>query len=218
MRKLNEKGSLVLPLIIVLVLLLGSLGFGVWAFMGRQDYKNNSDDKAAVAAKKAVIVEAAKKDLAFAEKEKSPVKTFKGPETYGTLTFDFPKTWNEYIPTASAAVPVDIYFNPDFIPDISSPTSQFALRVQVSGQTYPAILKTYDAAVKAGTASVSAYIPAKLPSVRGSIVTGVLSNKKVKGVLIYLPLRDKTIVIWTEGLNNTADFMNTVLPSVTYSP
>lgn len=216
MRKLNQTGSLLVPFVIVLLLFLGAAGFGGWAFMSRQDYKNNSDEKAAVAAKKAAATEAAKKDAEFAIAEKSPVKSYTGPETYGTLRFDFPKTWNQYISKSSAGMPINSYFSPDFIPDIASAV-QFALRVQISNSSYSSLLQGYAAAVKSGTVTVAAYRAPKLPGVLGSMITGAVSGKN-QGVMVLLPLRDKTIVLWTEGSNYVGDFTNTVLPSVTYSP
>ncbi|MDB5182257.1 MAG: hypothetical protein JWO47_41 [Candidatus Saccharibacteria bacterium] len=216
MRKLNQTGSLLLPLVILSLFFLVAAGFGTWAFMSRQDYKNNSDAKAEVAAKKAVAAEDIKKDAAFRETEKFPTKSFTGPDTYGSLTYSFPKTWNSYIGTSNLNLIVNNYYNPDFIPDLSS-TAQFALRVQISGTAYPTLLKAYDAVAKAGTSTVTAYRAPKVPSVLGSIITGQIHGT-TPGTLVLLPIRDKTIIIWTEGSNYTSDFLNTVLPSITFSP
>jgi len=216
MRKLNQSGSLLLPLVIFIVLFLGAAGFGGWAFMSRQDYKNNSDDKAAVAAKKAADAEAVKKEAEFAEELKKPVKSFTGPETYGSLSFNFPKSWNEYIGAPSNSLAVNNYFSPDYIPDIGS-KALFALRVQISDSSYTSLVKTYEGAAKSGSAKVDVFIPAKVPSVKGTIITGAIKDK-TQGVKVILPLRDKSIIFWTEGTDYTNDFMNTVLPSITYSP
>ena len=48
----DQRGALnglLIPLILVVVLFLGAAGFGFWAFSSREDYKNNSDAKVAVA-------------------------------------------------------------------------------------------------------------------------------------------------------------------------
>ncbi len=217
MRKLNQSGSLLLPLIIMIVLFLGAAGFGTWAFAGRQDYKNNSDKKSVVAAERATAAESSKKDAEFVEAEKSPLKTYTGPVTYGDLRFNFPKTWNQYVVNPSTTSPINLYFNPEFIPDLSS-TAKFALRVQVLNATYLATLATYSTQVKAGTATISAYNAAKVPNVLGSIVNGAINTKTSTGTMVLLPLRDKTIVFWTEDPNFKNDFVNTVLPSISYAP
>jgi len=217
MRKLNQTGSMLVPLVIAVVLLLGSLGFGMWAFLGRQDYKNNSDAKAKVAAAKAVRAEDVKKDAAFAEAEKSPLKTYTGPATYGSLTLLYPKTWSAYISEGSrSANVVDGYFSPNFVPDIQSSTS-FALRIQVVSSDYATILKSFEATVKAGKTTVAAFRAPKVPGTLGSVVSGVLDSKK-SGTMVLLPLRDKTIKVWTEGGDYLNDFNNTILPNLTFVP
>jgi hypothetical protein len=216
MRKLNQTGSLLVPLIILSVFFLGAAGFGTWAFVSRQDYKNNSDEKAAAAAKSAAAAESRKKDAEFKETEKFPTKSFIGPDTYGSLRYDFPKTWNSYIATSNGGFIVNNYLSPDFIPDISS-TALFALRVQISSTSYTTLLRAYDAGVRAGTITTASYSAPKVPTAKGVIVSGPIRGT-VSGVLILLPIRDKTLIMWTEGTDYTKDFMNTVLPSVTFSP
>lgn len=217
MRKLNQSGSLLLPLIITILLLLSSLGFGAWAFIERQDYKTNSDKKADIAAKKAVAEETVKKDAEFIEKEKSPLKTYAGPATYGSISFQYPKTWSAYITeTGKSGTIVDGYFSPNFVPDIQLGIS-FALRIQVTASDYATVLKSFDPAAKTGKVSVSAYRAPKVPGALGAVVTGALDPKK-QGTMVILPLRDKTIKVWTEGSDFTGDFNNTILPSLTFIP
>ena len=217
MRKLNQAGSLLLPLIIVIVLLLGALGFAGWAFMGREDYKNNSDAKAAVAAEAAAKAESIKKDAEFAEAEKSPTKTYTGPTTFGSLTFSYPKTWSAYISEANkSSTAVEGYFSPNFVPDIQSEIS-FALRIQIVSTPYATVLKGYDSSTKGGKTTVSAYRAPKVPDSLGSMITGDIATKK-QGTMVLLPLRDKTIKIWTEGSDYIGDFNNIILAGLTFVP
>ncbi len=217
MRKLDESGSLVLPFVIVFILMLTAIGFGAWAYMGRQDYKNKSDDKSAAAVKIAVAAESVRKDKEFAEAEKSPLKTFQGSETFGSIGFQYPKTWSAYVVVNDkGATPVDGYFHPDYVPSATGDTA-FALRLQVVNISYSEVLKTFDATTKTGKVKVSAFRAAKVPSELGSKIEGEISTKK-QGTLILIPLRDKTIKVWTENAEFTADFNNTILPSLTFIP
>lgn len=218
MRKLNQSGSLLVPFVLVLVLLIASIGFGAWAFTNMQDYKNNSDKKSAVAAAAAADAKAKEKDAAFAEAEKSPVKNYKGPETYGGISFDYPKTWSAYVSeTGKSNSPIDGYFQRNYVPDISSDIA-FALRIQVVNTGYEQVLKTFDNPVKTGKAKVSAYRAPKVDSVLGSMVEGELVSGKKQGTMVILPLRDKTLKIWTEGSESLGDFNNTILASMTFAP
>jgi hypothetical protein len=42
-----------------------------------------------------------KPEYVILEREKYPYKTFSGPEDYGKLTFEYPKTWSVYIAAAA---------------------------------------------------------------------------------------------------------------------
>ncbi len=217
MRKLNETGSLLAPLLIAVVLLFASLGFGAWAFMSRQDYKNNSDKKSAAAAAEAANVEAKKKDAEFAETEKSPYKTYTGPSTFGTVSFQYSKKWSAYVSeSGKGAALIDGYFSPDFVPDITS-DKQFALRVQVVNTSYEAVLKAFETSVKTGKITVAAFRADKVPSVLGSKLSGALDPKK-NGTMVLFPLRDKTLKVWTEGADSLNDFNTIILPSLTFVP
>jgi hypothetical protein len=218
MKKLgsSENGSLVLPLVIVSVFLVGSLGFGIWAFMGRADYKDNSDQKVTAAVKVAVAAEDVKKDAAFAEKEKSPVKSYTASSSLGSLSFQYPKTWSAYIVESSGGQTLDGYFSPNIVPDIKSDTS-FALRIQIVNTSYAAVLKTFDTNTKNGKVAAAAYRAPKVNESLGTMLTGLIDTKK-QGVLVLLPLRDKTIRIWTEGEDFRGDFNDIVLANLTFVP
>lgn len=73
MKRLNDKGAingLVLTESLTTLLLIGALGFGLWAFLGLQDYRNNTDKKIAAAVAVAKQTTASEKDNEFAKKEK----------------------------------------------------------------------------------------------------------------------------------------------------
>lgn len=221
MRKLNQSGSLLIPFIIVLVLMLGSAGFGAWAFMGRQDYKNNSDAKSAAAVKKAVEAASIKKEAEFAEASKSPYKSYKGPATFGSISFQYPKTWSAFITeVATNSNPINGYFNPDYVPDISQAGAAMALRVLVVNSNYSQLLKNFDSQVKQGTITAAPFKAEKVPSTLGSMLTGIIDNSKPTTTItmVMLPVRDKTIQIWTEGPDHVNDFNKIIMPSFSFEP
>lgn len=216
MRKLNQTGSLVAPLIIITVLFLGAAGFGIWAVLGRQDYKANSDKKSAEAAKEAIAAEDIKKDAAFAEAQKSPFRTFTGPEALGSVSFQYPKTWSGYLSGISSTTSLDAYFMLGLVPDTHTETS-FSLRAQIVDSPYATVAKNYDSNAKAGKSIVTPYKAPKVESVTGTKITGLLDGKKT-GIMVLLPIRDKTIKIWTEGSDFESDFTSTVLATLTFNP
>jgi hypothetical protein len=216
----GEINVLLVPLILLTLFLVAAAAFGYWAYTERQDYKNNSDQKAAVAATEARREEGIAKDKAFIEAEKQPLTAFDGPSAFGSIHVDYPKTWSVYInSTTTSNQPLDAYFNPRIVPSVQDQTSVFALRVQVVQQSYSKLVASFDAAVKKGTVTITPYTLPKVPDVVGVRADGLVRpGKKTTGSIVIMPLRDKSIQIWTENAQAMNDFNTIILPNVTFSP
>ncbi len=218
MKKLNAHGAingLLIPLIMVVILLLAAGAFGVWAYMERQDYKNNVDQKIAAAVEVAKRQLSSEKDNEFLEREKEPLKEYKGPAAYGSLVIKYPKTWGAYVSeNASGNTPVDGYFNPVFVPGVTGENS-YALRAQIANSAYAQEIKRFDSQVKTGKVSATPYIPANVPGVTGMRFDGEIMPNKV-GSMVVVPMRDKTLKLWTESNNYLGDFNNIILPNYTF--
>lgn len=202
---------------LTLVLLLCAIGFGIWAFASRNDYKNNVDAKIKTA------VESAQKELSdkltadFNEREKEPYVDYVGPSPYGSVAIKYPKTWGAYIEESdNSAKPIDGYFHPKFVPGLQS-NSNIAIRVQLTAAKYTNEVKILDALVKQKKIKVTPYRPEKVQSVAGVRVDGEFLTKKT-GSMVMLPLRDKTLKIWTETQQHVPDLDKIVLPSLTFVP
>jgi hypothetical protein len=64
---------------------------------------------------------------------------------------------------------------------------------------------------------VSAFKAAKVPDIIGSRLDGAIEDEK-NGVMILLPMRDKTLKLWTNSTQFKADFETHILPNFTFSP
>jgi hypothetical protein len=209
---------LLISFIITIILFVGAAGGFVWAFMERGTYKDHSDKKAAEAVTKANKELSDAKDKEFAEKEKNPLKEYKTPAVYGSVSVLYPKTWSAYVAEMPnvPATPIDGYFHPNFVPGLATNTA-YALRVEVLGKEYAKALKEFDNDVKAGRVKVAAYQAPKVPTVTGSRIDGEI-QKDQKGTVILLPLRDKTISISTHSPQFANDFNSIVLANLTFVP
>lgn len=209
--------ALLIPLILATALLLGSLGFGLWAFMSRQDYKENTDQKIAVAVGEAEKVLDAKKEAEFVEREKQPYKTYEGSSTFGSVKLTYPKTWSAYITqTDKGSAPIDGYFHPDVVPGLDSGTA-FALHLQVTNLSYDQELKKFDAGAKVGKVTISALTASKVPGVTGVRINGEIEPNK-QGSMVLFPLRDKTLKISTESNQFINDFNDVILANLIFIP
>lgn len=226
MIKHNQDGavsSLMLSLVITIILLVGAISFGIWAFSSRQDYKDHADTKIDAAVKVAVDKNSESKDKQFAEESKNPLKTYNGPEAYGSVVLQYPKTWSGYVSEASTGSKdtlIDGYFNPGVVPSVTNPGSVFALRVQVLSRSYSQTMSALTSTQQQNKPrTIVPYALPKVPKVVGVKVTGPLANSNTKtGTTIILPLRSQTLVIWTEGDQFLPDFNNYILPNFEFSP
>lgn len=215
-----------LAAVILAILLIVSLAFGYWAFSGRQDYKTNVDKKIATAVAAAEVTQKTTLQKQFDEQSKSPYKTFTGPSTYGSITFQYPKTWSAYVDeSGSGNSLVDGYFHPDQVPGVSGQAA-YALRVQLTNDDYATVLQQFDTFTSGGQAKASAYIPPKMKNVAsvqvGTRIDGVIDrandSSNITGAMVVMKVRDKTLKVYTESNDFLSDFNNTILPSLTFAP
>lgn len=221
MKTLNERGAingLLIPLILAVLLLCGAAGFGYWAYSERQDYKDNSDQKVAVAVSAAEERTQAADAKQYAEESKKPLKKYVGPSAFGAISVDYPKTWSSYViePSGNDSN-LNGYFQPDFVPNTSDTKNTYALRFQLVQQTYDQVMSQYSSLTQLKTGTITPYSLPQVPNIIGARVDGQIATNK-EGVVIVLPLRNMTLKIWTESKSFLPDFNNIILPNMTFSP
>ena len=214
----NGMNKLMIPLIISLILFLGAAIFGIWAYAGMQDYKTNSDKKVATAVQIAQQQASSAKDKEFLEKEKNPLKEYKGPAAFGTISVQYPKTWAAFITESdnNGGTAIDGYLHPNFVPGLQSGTD-FALRIKVVSRQYADELKQFEGKVKSGKVKISPYTAPKVSGVLGSRVDGEINTGQQDSMVLF-PLRDKTIEISTESAQFKGDFDSIILANLTFVP
>jgi hypothetical protein len=204
--------------VLCVVLLLGAIGFGAWAYSSRQDYKNNSDEKSAAASEVARKDEAVVQEKHFAEEYKKPLDIYNGPDALGSIHIEYPKTWSGYVEgSGTSTKSLDGYFAPGVVPSVDDRTSVFALRVAVDSNDYASVVSGISSKQKNGQVTVSAYALPKLPKVVGVRVVGQIEQGKDVDMVV-LPLRSQTVQIWTEGAQYRNDFNTYILPNFSFSP
>jgi hypothetical protein len=218
----NQKSSKI-PLIVVSLLLILAVAFGIWAFGGRQDYKNNADKKIAAAVAVAKRKQAADLQTQFDEQSKSPYKTFAGSATYGSVSFQYPKSWSAYI-NSDSNEPVNAYFFPGEVPGTDSQTA-YPLRVELVNTDYSQVVQQFTSQLGQANLKASAYIPPKmkgktnvLPGTRFDGAIGQSGNNDIVGSMVVIKVRDKTLQISTQTQAGVNDFDNIILPSLTFVP
>lgn len=226
MKKYNQNGGVALIVINVLLILAlaAAGGFGWWAFGQRQDYKNNFDKKLSAEVAKAQASQKTQLEQEFAEREKSPNKTFRGSATYGSIIFNYPKTWSGYIDQSNSSEPINGYFFPDIVPSANrsgnTPTA-FALRIELISTDYAQVVEQFDSQITQGILKALAYVPPKMAGVT-NVQTGTRFNgeieQDIQGSMVVIKVRDKTLKIYTQSPRYLSDFNNIVLKTLTFAP
>ncbi|HEX9153719.1 MAG TPA: hypothetical protein VF809_02775 [Candidatus Saccharimonadales bacterium] len=221
MNRLDQRGAinmLLIPLVMLLVFFFGALGFGLWAFSGRNHYKNESDQEVSAAVAKAVTETEAADAAKYAEDAKKPYDVYIGPAAYGNVAISYPKTWSAYvIENDTGGKPISGYFQPKVVPSVTDQDVTFALRVELVQTAYDTVLKQFEASVETGKVTVAPYTLPKVPSVVGSRIEGQITPLK-QGTMIVLPLRNMTLKIWTESNDFKSDLDTHILPNFTFVP
>lgn len=204
----NERGSIsgwMIAAISLIVLVLAAGAFGIWAYMNYQDQKTNVDGRVDSAVAKAKNVQAEQDEAKFLERDKQPNRQFVGPDDYGRLTFDYPKTWSVYVAkdgtSGTNGTSFEAYLNPVSVPPVSL-TMRVALRITIEGKDYDAVLQSYESLVKKGNLKSSSV------SVDGANGTRLDGNftKDIRGAAVIYKIRDKTVTIRTDADTFKPDF------------
>jgi hypothetical protein len=222
--KLNRNGYVnitALLLVCTVLLLIVSIVFAVWAYSGRQNYKNNTDAIVNKAVNKATAQQVVIDTNKFNVEQESSLTTYNGPSDYGSIALQYPKTWSAYVNTANSGgsgtsnFPLDGYFLPNYLNAVADGGStNFALRIQVEGQSYSQILQQYD---NQTGINVTPYALPKVPNDVGVEISGQIQSN-ISGTLVILPLRSQALEVWTEGNAFTSVFNSIILANLTFSP
>lgn len=187
-----------ISLIVVTLALAGTL---TWALINYFDQKDNVDTKVSAAVTTAVKKQADTDAATFEAEEKKPNRQFAGPEDFGALSFDYPKTWSTYIDKDASAGSFQAYLNPVSVPPITDKT-QFALRVSIETKEFDKVLNVYQALVKKGDLKSSTV---KINGVDSTRLEGNFT-KDIRGSAVVFKIRDKTVTIRTDADTFKPDF------------
>lgn len=202
----SQRGaSLTVTIIIatLALLVIGVGGLAVWAYINYADQKDNVDAKISKAVAVAEKQQGDKLAKEFEEAEKKPNRTFSGPADYGSLSFDYSKTWSVYVESdGSTGGDFKAYLNPIVVPPTKSTQERFALQVTITDQKYEDVIKKYQSLVKKGdlTSSVT-----KANGVDGTRLDGAFT-KDIRGAAVIYKIRDKTATIQTDADTFKPDF------------
>lgn len=203
--RLYEQGGISGALLSIILLSVAVVGLGalsVWAYVNYNEQKTNVDGKIALAVANAKKEQADIDEAKFIERDKQPNRQFAGPDDYGRLTFDYPKTWSVYVARdVNSGGSYLAYLNPITVPAVSE-RQQYAIRVMIDEKDYDTVLKSYQSRVNSGKLKTSAV---SSNGHDGTRLEGAFTDD-IRGSAVLYKVRDKTITVRTDADTFKGDF------------
>lgn len=194
------------------------IGLFIWMYTQYDDARTDVDGQIAKAVTAAVDDNTMKLENEFAEREKYPFQTFAGPEDYGGLTFEYPKTWSVYVSAdASRGGNFQAYFNPVQVDEISS-TNVDALRLYILDSPFDNVAASYQKELEGDQPKL--HLDSVMIGQNGDIpanrYTGIIPGTEFNGYIVIFKIRDKTVILQTDSVLFEGDY-NTLLASIRFN-
>ena len=208
----EKKSSVVEIVILVIVCLIaaGAIVVAVIFFMKWNELKVNHDADIE-SAKAAVIAEQEEiTNKKIAEAAKEPNREWTGPADYGSISFQYPKTWSVYVnKDGSKGSDYEVYFNPISMTAVGSSDSRYALRFTIKDRQYADVTKPYLSKVKSNKMTSQTF-SADSESISGMRFEGELASN-MRGTVVIFKVNDKTVILQTDSDANIEDFEKLLL-------
>ena len=210
--KKDDKKDLIKNIVIA-VLAVITIAFGALFLLKASDYNKLSKDfNDQVSANVAVQADARLTELEkeFDAKYKLPNTKFVGPEDYGRIEFDFPKTWSVYIASdATSGSKYEVYFNPNQVDTINKGNT-YALKLEILNETFDSVTSKYKSYKDLSSSTTT------IGGSSANVYTGTIPNTEVSGKIAIFKIRDKTVVLTTYSATFESDF-DAILKSITFN-
>lgn len=166
---------------------------------------------AAVALKEAQVTTELEEQ--FAEREKLPYDEFQGPADYGSVHFEYPRTWSVYVARDAAnGGDFESYFNPGQVNPVSNQTIN-ALRFFIRDASFDSVIRNYENLVKNQKVE---FTTRNIGGILANLYVGELANG-IQGAAAVFKLRDKTVILQTDAAIFLSDY-DKILNSITLIP
>lgn len=143
-----------------------------------------------------------------------PYRTYQAPSVFGGFSVSFPKNWNLYAAIdESATTQLNLFWNPDLVQADQTYDGSYALRVTLTRQLYTSVVSSFQSALSSGVVAAE---PITVKGINGTRYEGQITINAT-GVMVVLPIRDKTFAIWTESADYLSQF-DTILSKLAIVP
>lgn len=209
-----------LHLILTIFLAIGMLVFGILAVIAYRDNEFVRGNLNQIVEAEKQKTKSEQKALDAEENRKAndnPYRTFTAQPVDGGFQLQIPKTWSVYNSRATTGkVQVNLIANPDVITNNTGSGAQNtqAFRLQLLRTTQQEVVKTYGEAIKKKQLSSKGVT---VSGISGTQLEGTIDAQRHTGVVIIVPVRDKTMVFITEDRKYLDEF-NKIVAAAKITP
>ena len=213
----RNRGEVNILAVMVVFLLLATFILGGLAiyYIGQFNKAQTTvDQQVAEAVEQAKKEQQALDEADFVQRQKMPYRTYSAPNVLGAISVSFPKNWNLYAEEKqNDQTQLNLFFDPDLVRSAQTYEGAYALRVTLEQTLYTKIIDGFKKQIEDGELRAQ---PIKISNINGTRYSGLVGDGK-QGLMIVLPVRDKTLTMWTESGNYASDF-NKIISQLKVSP
>ena len=203
----KKDNTLVETIILIVVCLIAATAivFAVVFFMQYNDLNSNFESQKSAEIAKKVAEQQEIDNAKFAEDEKLPYSKFTGPSDYGSISFEYPKTWSVYVDSDGTNTNDFVaYFHPAQVDPVKDENSRYSLRFSILNQQITTVQAEYDDRLEDGSLTSSVF-NADNNKISGTKFVGKI-NENIQGTVILFKVNDKTAVLQTDATIYQNDF------------
>jgi hypothetical protein len=216
----SPRGTASLHLILTIFLGVGMVLFGVLATYAWTDNSNihsTLDQRLAKAKTEAAAKQKDEDTLANQKANELPYYSFVANAQDGAFTLQLPKNWSIYNGrSAAGSVQLNMLSDPETVVDNLGGNAQntHALVVQLLRQSQTEVLQKYSEKVKLKKLTQSSVEVSGMAAVK---LEGAIDEQRHTGILIVLPVRDKTLTFTVQDMKYAEQF-NKIVSTAKINP
>jgi hypothetical protein len=208
---------LVTSIVFAATTILGLVGY-LSATAEVDKYKTQTDSIISEAVSTAKVAQKEEDTAHFFEEAKKPYAEYVGLSDFGSIRFNYPKTWSVYNNQFDQNS-YEVVFHPNLVPVVSEQAAM-SLRLSVVNKQYETVLAEYEKFITTGQLRASVINVGQSESFagyEGIRFDGAINETLADGSIVILKLRDKTILVRTDAVDWASDFDEIILPTFRYS-
>ncbi|TAK88803.1 hypothetical protein EPO04_01655 [Patescibacteria group bacterium] len=215
-----EQKRISIHLILTIFLAIGMVVFGVLAVLAYRDNEYVRGNLNTLVKAESQRAREQQKQQSAEENRKAnelPFKNFTADAVDGGFVLPIPKTWSTYYGRNNTGpTQVDFAANPDTVTinlNRDARNTQ-AFRLKLLRQSQADVVKDYQTLIKQKKVTSKG---TKVSGIDATQLEGTIDDQRHEGVVIIVPVRDKTIVLITEDKRYVGEF-NTIVAGAKINP